>query len=108
MLFRSLLELFNEVQPIYLAIGLPQHLSGDKSRTQDAVMDFVENIRKIFPNPIYGIDERLSTVSANKRLKAVGHDSRSMKNVIDSAAAVEILERALELEKFGNLEKCEI
>ena len=104
----ELLELFNEVQPIYIAIGLPQHLSGDKSSTQDSVMVFVENIRKNFPNPIYGIDERLSTVGANKRLKAAGHDSRSMKTIIDSAAAVEILERALELEKFGNLEKCEI
>ena len=104
----ELVELFNQVQPIYIAIGLPKHLSGDKSRSQDSVMVFVENIRKNFPNPIYGIDERLSTVGANKRLKAAGHDSRSMKTIIDSAAAVEILERALELEKFGNLEKCEI
>lgn len=104
----ELLKLFTEVQPIYIAIGLPQHLSGDKSKTQDAVINFVENLRKIFSNPIYGIDERLSTVGANKKLKAVGHDSRSMKAIIDSAAAVEILERALELEKFGNLEKCKI
>jgi putative Holliday junction resolvase len=41
------------------------------------------------------IDERLSTVSAQRKLKEAGVSSRDSKEMIDSMAAVAILEQGL-------------
>ena len=47
------------------------------------------------------IDERLSTRVAQANLHAAGRSVKSSKAVIDSAAAIEILERALDVLKLG-------
>jgi len=49
--------------------------------------------------PIELIDERMSTVSAARNLRDAGRNARDSKDAIDMAAAVAILEFALELEK---------
>jgi putative Holliday junction resolvase len=41
------------------------------------------------------VDERLSTVSAQKKLKEAGVSSRDSKKMIDAMAAVAILEQGL-------------
>jgi putative Holliday junction resolvase len=41
------------------------------------------------------VDERLSTVSAQKKLKEAGVSSRDSKQMIDAMAAVAILEQGL-------------
>jgi putative Holliday junction resolvase len=45
------------------------------------------------------IDERLSTVSAARNLRESGKNAKDSKAFIDMAAAVSILEFALDLEK---------
>jgi putative Holliday junction resolvase len=45
------------------------------------------------------IDERMSTISAARNLRDAGHKAKDSKNAIDMAAAVAILEFALEIEK---------
>lgn len=45
------------------------------------------------------VDERLSTVSAQRQLHQAGRSVKSSRSVIDQAAAVEILENALDAEK---------
>ena len=60
-----------------------------------AVADFVALIAEITDTDVTLIDERLSTVSAAAKLRATGKDGRTSKGLIDSAAAAEILESAL-------------
>jgi putative Holliday junction resolvase len=45
------------------------------------------------------IDERMSTVSAARNLRDSGKNAKEAKNSIDMAAAVAILEFAIELQK---------
>jgi putative Holliday junction resolvase len=45
--------------------------------------------------PIIFVDERLSTVSAQKKLKEAGVSTRDSKSLIDAMAAVAILEQGL-------------
>lgn len=45
------------------------------------------------------IDERLSTVVAHRALAEAGRSSRQRRQVVDQAAAVAILEQAMELER---------
>jgi putative Holliday junction resolvase len=88
-------NLIDEYEPIAIYVGEPKHLSGLESEKMAAVADFVAMIAGITDTDVTLIDERLSTVSAAAKLRESGKDGRSSKGLIDSAAAAEILEAAL-------------
>ncbi len=96
----ELKRLYQEYDPIYTAIGFPIHLSGAEGEKSRAVKGFAELIQTITTSPIYLIDERMTTVSANRTLREAGHDSKSSKEQIDSMAATAILESALNQERI--------
>jgi putative Holliday junction resolvase len=99
-------KLIADIAPIYIAIGIPKQLSGAVGTKQKEILDFVEKLKVLITVPIYGIDERLSTVTAAAKLRESGRDARSSKELIDCAAAVGILEVAMEHERAGGLSKC--
>ncbi|CAB4745283.1 unannotated protein [freshwater metagenome] len=96
----DLVELFEQYDPIYSAIGFPLHLSGSESVKSESVTQFASLISEITRNPIYLIDERMTTVSASRTLREAGLNSKSAKGEIDSMAAVAILESALNQERI--------
>jgi putative holliday junction resolvase len=93
-------SLYDEYQPIYTAIGFPSHLSGVDSQKSKSVSEFAAKVSEITENPIYFIDERLTTVSASRALREAGLNSKSSKGEIDSMAAVAILDSALNQERI--------
>lgn len=99
-LISGISSLYQEYQPIYTAIGFPSHLSGVESQKGKSVSDFAAKVSEITENPIYLIDERLTTVSASRTLREAGLNSKSSKNEIDSMAAVAILDSALNQERI--------
>jgi len=99
-LISEISSLYQEYQPIYTAIGFPSHLSGVESQKSKSVSDFAAKVIKITENPIYLIDERLTTISASRSLREAGLNSKSSKNEIDSMAAAAILESALNQERI--------
>lgn len=70
-------------------------MSGTSGESVDKVEAFAESVRRVSEIPIAFIDERLSTVSAQKKLKEAGFSSRDSKELIDAMAAVAILEQGL-------------
>ena len=98
-------KLISEISPIYIAIGIPKHLSGNESEMSNLVSDFALKLKELIQCDIFGIDERLSSKSAAKKLRQVGKNSKDGKEFIDSLAAAAILETAMELEKSGGLGK---
>ena len=99
-LISEISSLYQEYQPIYTAIGFPSHLSGVESQKSKSVSDFASKVIEITENPIYLIDERLTTISASRSLREAGLNSKSSKNEIDSMAAAAILESALNQERI--------
>ncbi|MEN9687847.1 MAG: hypothetical protein RL381_859 [Actinomycetota bacterium] len=97
--FKEIATLFEENQPIKIYVGLPLHLSGEAGESVEKVRIFIAEIRNLTDVAIMEIDERLSTMSAQKRLKEAGVSSRDSKALIDSMAAVAILEAGLHSEK---------
>ncbi len=95
----NLVDLYQEYDPIYTAIGFPLHLSGSESVKSASVTQFALLISEITPNPIYLIDERMTTVSASRTLREAGLNSKSAKGEIDSMAASAILDSALNQER---------
>ena len=86
---------------VEIVIGLPLALSGgDSASTQDA-RDFAVRVAEASDIPVRMVDERLSTVSATRALRATGRNSRVSRPVIDQVAAVIILQHALDAERTG-------
>ena len=94
-LFESIEKVLDEYQPVAIYIGLPLHMSGESGDSAEKARTFGEEISDRFKIPVHFIDERLSTVSAQRKLKDAGVSSRDSKELIDSMAAVSILEQGL-------------
>ncbi len=98
-LVRQIAQILTEIEPVAIYVGRPALLSGNDGAATEKALDFVEVLRTITQVPIELIDERMSTVSAARNLRDAGRNVRDSKDAIDMAAAVAILEFALELEK---------
>jgi putative Holliday junction resolvase len=96
--YNELQSIFAEVEPIYLAIGNPIHLSGDESKKSKLVQEFVASLRQIYRGKIFLIDERFSTKNSIAQLHELGKGVKEGKSIIDQMAAVQILNQAILLE----------
>jgi putative Holliday junction resolvase len=74
---------------------MPVNMSGSTGESAEKVDSFVATLKELSVLPIHLVDERLSTVSAQKKLKEAGVSSRDSKQLIDAMAAVAILEQGL-------------
>lgn len=96
----ELAQLINERDAVEVLVGLPRTLAGrDSASTADARSYAEELARRVAPVPVRLVDERLTTVSAQRRLHAAGRTTRTSRQVIDAAAAVVLLEAALDHER---------
>lgn len=92
------LALAAEYDVMELVVGLPLSLSGgDTPSTQDA-RDFADLLAG-GNLPVRLVDERLSTVTAQSAMRANGRKAKQQRSVIDQAAAVVILQHALDAER---------
>lgn len=97
---RRLLQLVQEYEPIEVLIGLPRSLNGGEGPAAAKVRIFAQEVaRGAAPVPVRLVDERMTTVSAAQGLRASGVTSRKGRSVIDQAAAIIILQNALEAER---------
>lgn len=98
-LLKSISEIFLEIQPIQIFVGRPALLSGKDGAATEKAVAFADVLRGITEIEVIMIDERLSTVSAARNLREAGKSAKDSKDSIDMAAAVGILEFAIDLEK---------
>lgn len=98
---RVILEHAVEVDAIEIVVGLPLALSGSETASTKDARDFAASIGAATPLPVRLVDERLSTVSAQRAMQASGRNSKRARPVIDQAAAVIILQHALDVERSG-------
>lgn len=94
-------ELVVEYEPIEIVLGLPVDLRGERGIAAGFVLERASELAAVTSVPIVLTDERLSTVAASRRLGQAGKSARKQRAVIDQAAAVEILQAALEAERRG-------
>ena len=85
-----------EYEPVQIFIGLPKQLSGAESSSAEKARTFGAMLAELSNIEIVYIDERLSTVSAQSKLREAGKSTRESKELIDAMAAVEILELGLQ------------
>lgn len=95
-----LVHLAREYEAIEVVVGLPRSLSGAEGPAAAKIRAYAAELaRRLGPIPVRLVDERLSTVSATHGLRASGVSSKKGRAVVDQAAAVVILQDALDAER---------
>jgi putative holliday junction resolvase len=94
---RRLAALAAEYEAVEVVVGLPRTLA---DRTGPSALDAIEVAdalaQRIAPIPVRLADERLTTVAAQRSLRAAGVRAKQQRAVIDQAAAVAILQSWLD------------
>jgi putative Holliday junction resolvase len=98
-LWDRVFDLLAEYEPIELYVGRPVHLAGHASDSTARAELFAKELGERFDLTVVLVDERLSTVSAQRQLRAAGRSARQSRSAIDQASAVGILELALSMER---------
>lgn len=95
-----LLAVATEEEAVEVVVGLPRSLSGGEGPAAAKVREFAARLAQtVAPVPVRLCDERLSTVSAEAVLRGQGKKGQKRRAVVDQAAAVVILQNALETER---------
>ena len=80
-------------------VGLPLGLDGQVGTAGALAEEFAAALARSIAVPVHLVDERLSTVSAQRSLQAAGKSTRESRAYVDQAAAVVILDAALARER---------
>jgi putative holliday junction resolvase len=95
----GLVATIGELEPLEVVVGLPLSLSGGDTPSTEDARGFARELAERITAPVRLVDERLSTVSAQRELHRSGRSTRSSRAVIDQVAAVIILQNALDAER---------
>jgi putative Holliday junction resolvase len=92
--------LAEEEGAVEVVVGLPRSLSGGEGPAAAKVREFATALAGVLlPVPVRLCDERLSTVTAESVLRERGRKGQKRRAVVDQAAAVVILQNALDTER---------
>jgi putative Holliday junction resolvase len=96
----ELARLAREREAVEVLVGLPRTLAGREGVAAAAAVSYARRLAAtLAPTPVRLVDERLSTVGAQRGLRAGGVSVRKGRAVVDQAAAVIILQSALDEER---------
>ena len=98
-LSKEILAIFKEIEPVQIFVGKPALLSGNSGAASEKAEDFAQSLTALTNVEIVMVDERMSTVSASRKLREAGKNARDSKSSIDMAAAVAILDFGIEIQK---------
>ena len=93
-------RLVREDEAVEVVVGLPRSLSGGEGPAAAKVRAYAARLaERVAPVPVRLVDERLTTVSAEAMLRDRGRKGQQRRAVVDQAAAVMILQHALDTER---------
>ena len=96
----ALVALVHEHEAVGVVVGLPRSLSGDEGPSAALVRAYAAVVAaRVAPVWVRLVDERLTSVDAHRALRESGVAGRRQRAVVDQAAAVLILQSALDTER---------
>lgn len=91
-LLDKIIEVINAKNPELIVIGLPKNMDGSLGFRAQACTEFADELEKRCGIKTQMWDERLTSVIAHRQLQLNGKREKKHKDVVDAAAAVEILQ----------------
>lgn len=96
----QLRALVEENDPLEIVVGLPVSLDGREHAAAARVHEVVRSIQQAVPGvPIRLVDERMTTTIAHTQMREAGVTTRKGRSYVDQAAAVIMLQEALDVER---------
>lgn len=90
-----------ERSAVGVVVGLPRSLSGQEGLAARLAREYAGALQRRLEVPVRLWDERLTTVDAHRSLRSSGVPGRRQRGVVDQAAAVLILQAALDARRAG-------
>ncbi|HEX2902299.1 MAG TPA: Holliday junction resolvase RuvX [Jatrophihabitans sp.] len=89
----ELTALVTEFEAVGVVVGLPRTLAGREGPAAQAARELGDALAVLIePVPVRYVDERMTTVVAQRNLSTSGVRAKAQRAVVDQAAAVEILQ----------------
>ena len=93
----ELAALVRDCAAVGVVVGLPRTLRDTEGASAQMARDYAGKLAELIaPVPVELVDERLTTVSAERKLGQSGVRGRARRAVVDQAAAVELLQHWLD------------
>ena len=91
-------ELFKEYEVDTIVVGMPYNMDGTKTYRAEVTEKFIHKLKcKYNTKKIVTIDERLTTVEAQRTMNDLGINKHKKKQIIDTISAVYILEKYISI-----------
>ena len=97
--FDAVLAAAAEVEAVEIIVGLPLRLDGTEGPAAAKARAWADTLTARTALPVRLVDERLTTVEAQRGLHAAGRTTRTSRAVIDSASAVVLLQSCLDAKR---------
>jgi len=95
----AVVDAVREVEALTVVVGLPLSLSGQVGPAAQAALDEAAALRALLEPlgvSVQTADERFTTVEAERSLRAAGRTGKKARKVVDSAAAMVLLQAWLD------------
>ena len=92
----DIVRLIGEYSVVEIVVGLPLKMDGTEGASAQMARDWAGLLQASTDVPVLLVDERLTTVQAQRGLHAAGRTIKSSRSSIDSASAVVLLQSVLE------------
>lgn len=93
---KRILEIVREKDVERVVVGLPRHMNGSVGSGASDALAFANKLRELAPCEVVTWDERLTTIAANRALRASRRKARDSRQVVDQIAAQMILQGYLD------------
>ena len=95
-ILRRIAEIVENYDVEKFVIGNPLNMNGTESERSKLTQEFIHKLNSRFNTiPVVQVDERLTTVEAHRTMNDLNIKNRKKKDVVDTIAAVYILEQYL-------------
>lgn len=94
--YARIAQLVRDYEVAELVVGMPLTLSGEVGPQARLVQEFIDGLRVVVPLPIHPVDERLTSVEAERMMVELGLKPEQRKARIDEVAASIILQDFLD------------
>lgn len=103
----ELMRIAEEQEVAEIVVGLPLDLAGEEGEWAGEVREFGAQLQRRLELPLHWVDERLSSVMAERAVRGVGlkRSQREQKERVDAAAAALILQAFLDRERSRRAEE---
>ena len=94
--YQYLVQFIEENNVGSMVIGLPKNMNNSLGFKAEEIQTFIAGLTQKVDIPVFWVDERLTTVSAERMLVDADISRKKRKNVVDKIAAVLILQLHLD------------